>query len=211
MTTARIPHGRYLGFLAILVVAIFLLQRLLPLDQAIAGGFDLAALLFIMSAARHWREGEPEEMRRRAERDEGGRPALLLLTAVILFAVLIVVGGLADQRERLSPGALAVTVATLVIAWTFANLVFAFHYAKMFYDRAPGGGDRGGLDFPGGGAPLFADFVNFAFVIGMTCQTADIAITSTAVRRTATVHGMLAFFFNLGVLAVTVNVIAGAL
>jgi len=52
--------------------------------------------------------------------------------------------------------------------------------------------------------------VNFAFVIGMTCQTADISITSGAMRRVSTFHGLFAFAFNLGILALTVNVLASS-
>ena len=48
------------------------------------------------------------------------------------------------------------------------------------------------------------------FVLGMTCQTADIAITGQHMRRVATAHGYLAFIFNLGVLALAVNVVAGS-
>lgn len=45
----------------------------------------------------------------------------------------------------------------------------------------------------------------------MTCQTSDVDVTSVAMRRVATGHGLIAFFFNLGVLALTVNVLAGLL
>jgi len=45
----------------------------------------------------------------------------------------------------------------------------------------------------------------------MTCQTADINITSRPMRRLATIHGLFAFTFNLGVLAFTVNIVASLL
>jgi uncharacterized membrane protein len=48
-------------------------------------------------------------------------------------------------------------------------------------------------------------------VIGMTCQTADLDISSRRIRRIVTIHGVSAFFFNLGVLAMTVNVLSGVL
>ena len=100
-------------------------------------------------------------------------------------------------------------VSTLLASWTFANLVYAFHYARRYYSAGTGG-DYGGLDFPGDYEPAFADFVNFAFVIGMTCQTADITITHCAMRRISTFHGLFAFAFNLGILALTVNVLASS-
>ena len=69
-------------------------------------------------------------------------------------------------------------------------------------------GEQGGLQFPGDAAPGFSDFVNFAFVIGMTCQTADVNITGAHIRRVATFHGLFAFAFNLGILALAVNALA---
>ena len=44
----------------------------------------------------------------------------------------------------------------------------------------------------------------------MTCQTADINLTSQAFRRVVTFHGLFAFIFNLGIVAMIVNVIAGS-
>ena len=96
----------------------------------------------------------------------------------------------------------------------FTNLIFTFHYARLFYGRGSGQADGaavadfGGIEFPGHGDPEFSDFVNFAFVIGMTCQTADINIVHPRVRRVATWHGLYAFAFNLGILALAVNALA---
>ena len=44
----------------------------------------------------------------------------------------------------------------------------------------------------------------------MTFQVSDVAITNPRIRRTATVHGVLAFFFNTTVIALTVNMAANA-
>ena len=206
-----IRHGRYIGFLTLLVLGPLLLQRMMSLDFALAAGFDIAAVAFIVTSARHWREGAPETIRDQAVRDDGGRVALLLLTIVILFSVLVIIGSLVERKAQLTPPEIAFVVGTLVIAWIFANLVYAFHYARLYYDQDPDGRDRAGLAFPGGGPPSFADFVNFSFVLGMTCQTADIGITDSVLRRAATLHGVVAFFFNLGVLALAVNVVASAL
>ena len=42
----------------------------------------------------------------------------------------------------------------------------------------------------------------------MTSQTSDVNITSKVIRRMAAVHGFLSFFFNLTVLALTVNMVS---
>jgi len=43
----------------------------------------------------------------------------------------------------------------------------------------------------------------------MTAQVSDIQITSKAIRRMTAVHGAVSFFFNVAVLALTVNVVSG--
>jgi uncharacterized membrane protein len=45
----------------------------------------------------------------------------------------------------------------------------------------------------------------------MTSQVSDVAITSKVIRRVASIHGVLSFFFNLTVLALTVNMISNLL
>ena len=62
-----------------------------------------------------------------------------------------------------------------------------------------------GLQFPGGEPPDYWDFLHFAVVIGVACQTADIAFTGKNLRRIGTVHGLVAFSFNTAVLALTIN------
>jgi uncharacterized membrane protein len=86
----------------------------------------------------------------------------------------------------------------------------AVHYAHAYYwpKNDATGEHFGGLDFPGGEAPDYFDFLYFAFVMGATGQTSDVAITAKPIRRLATLHGVLAFAFNTVLLALTVNVAA---
>ncbi len=208
--TAGLKHARYLLFLALLALTIWPLALLLPAVEAAIGAFDVAALAFILTVIPLWRDGAPDIIRRQAERDDGGQVTLLVLTAILTMVMMSAVATLLAGRDALGAEKIALLVGSLLVAWFFTNLVFAFHYAKLYYAAGKGGADRQGLDFPGDDEPVFADFVNFSFVLGMTCQTADIAITDQRVRRVSTGHGMLAFVFNLGVLAVTVNILASA-
>jgi len=43
----------------------------------------------------------------------------------------------------------------------------------------------------------------------MTFQVSDVRIESHRLRRTGLAHGVLAFFFNVAILALTINIIAG--
>jgi uncharacterized membrane protein len=208
--TSRIAHTRYMGFFTLLVAGFAALAAFLPTEMALIGGFDIAAGAFALSLLPAWLNSSPDTIRKTAARDDGGRQILLTLTAIIVTVVTISVGVLVADKDALSASRIALLVLTLLSGWVFTNLVFAIHYAHVFYDAQPSGDDHGGLDFPGGDAPVFADFVYFSFVIGMTCQTADINLTSQAFRRVVTFHGLFAFVFNLGIVAMIVNVIAGS-
>ena len=59
--------------------------------------------------------------------------------------------------------------------------------------------------------PGYWDFVYFSFVIGMTSQVSDVAITSKPIRRIVAAHGVVSFLFNAALLALTVNIAAGAI
>lgn len=206
---SRLSHPRYLLFLGVLAISIWPLIPAIGLVEAIVTAFDLAVIAFVLSCIPLWRDGNPDVMRRQAKRDDAGQVMLLLLTGVISTVILAALGTLVLDNKSLVPGEIALLVVTLLACWTFANLIYAFHYARLYYSSR-GGADHEGLDFPGDCVPDFADFVNFALVIGMTCQTADIEITDSDVRRVSTFHGLFAFAFNLGILALTVNVLASS-
>lgn len=204
-----IRHPRYLLFLIVFAAVGPALRAVLPIGEALIAGFDLAVFAFILSCVPLWRNGDPQLMRYQAQRDDAGQVLLLLLTGLISTIVLVALSLLIRGKNQLGVGGTALLVSTLMASWTFTNLILAFHYARLYYSSGEGR-DHEGLDFPGDCTPDFSDFVNFAFVIGMTCQTADIAITSTAMRRVSTFHGLFAFAFNLGILALTVNVLASS-
>ncbi len=97
---------------------------------------------------------------------------------------------------------------TIGLSWAAIHTTFALHYAHEYYR-----GTVGGLAFPGDGKeePDYWDFVYFSFVIGMTAQVSDVGITDRIIRRTATVHGIVSFVFNTALLALTINIVAGAI
>ncbi len=66
-----------------------------------------------------------------------------------------------------------------------------------------------GLDFPGKEKPGYLDFAYFSFVVGMTFQVSDVQITSRTIRRLVLAHGLISFFLNTFVVALTINIVAG--
>ncbi|MGB8814162.1 MAG: DUF1345 domain-containing protein [Paracoccaceae bacterium] len=210
MMPKTLPHPRFLLFLAVMAVASVLATVWRGAEIGVVWGFDLAAIAFLAASLPLWLDDHPDKMRARAARDDGGRVLLLVVSVIVVAVVALALVGLISGRGARDAAAVGVILVTLVLAWMFANLVFAFHYAHVFYDQIAGK-DAGGLAFPGDEPPLFVDFCYFSYVIGMTCQVSDVTVQTRSLRRVATVHGLFAFFFNLGVLALTINVVSGVL
>jgi uncharacterized membrane protein len=207
----RIAHGRFKLFLGLLILGAGGMSLFLPINYAMVLAFDLAALVFLATCAAVWKQGLPQELRLNAARDDGGRAMLLAISTIVIGVILVVLVTIMGGAKSRTPGGLALVIATQLLAWIFANVVWAFHYAHLYYDPDSNGADQGGLTFPGGDPPEFPDFCYFSLVIGMTFQVSDVEITSSHFRKIAMAHGMVAFVYNLGVLALTVNLIAGAL
>lgn len=170
--------------------------------------WDVSLLVYLALAARFRQRHDVKEIRKRAAEQDEGSFAILVLSIIATFASLVaVVFALVGAKQGNAPLAIGLTVATIVLSWTFVHTIFAFHYAHEYYGR---GRDNiiGGLEFPGDKAPDYRDFLYFSLVIGMTSQVSDVQITSKELRRMASMHGVLSFFFNLVVLALTVNVVA---
>jgi uncharacterized membrane protein len=53
--------------------------------------------------------------------------------------------------------------------------------------------------------------IHFSFTIGMTFQVSDVQITDPRLRRLALMHGIISFFYSIGILALTINMVAGVI
>lgn len=150
-------------------------------------------------------------IRRRACMVDEGALAILLLTALSALASLAAVIaelGHAPNAQGLSGWSeVGLAMGTILVSWLFMHTIFALHYAHEFYGE--GRDDRiGGLMFPGNDEPDYWDFLYFSLVIAMTSQVSDVQIASRWIRRLAGVHGIVSFFFNLTILALTVNMVS---
>lgn len=207
----HLAHWRYGAFL--------LIVGLLTLATAVSGqslsisfmlAFDTAAVGFVLLHANLVKAGGSERLRRSSSSNDAGRVIVLIITALILVLLVVSLNALVAGPGKLSKWQALFVVATLICAWGFVSVVFANHYARLYYDRV-GSQDREGLRFPGEQPPVYIDFLYFSFVISMTCQTSDTEVSSARMRAVALVHGGFAFVFNLGVLALVINVMAGTL
>ena len=176
--------------------------------------WNAGAVAYLILSAHMMFSSSHERMRTRAVLQDDGRVLILAMVVVAALAALAaIVGELAVGREQQGTQRyfhISMAMATLITSWAFTQVMFALHYAHDFYTALARDG-HGGLAFPAEEAPDYADFLYFAGVIGTSGQTADVAFTSRAMRRTGLVHCVLAYFFNATLLALTINVASGLL
>jgi uncharacterized membrane protein len=139
---------------------------------------------------------------------------IVMLTAVCacVAAITMLLGQVRQLGGAARAGHVALGLTALATSWLAIHTVYAFHYAHRYYQAEMQQTASGpGLDFPGKLDPDYFDFLYFSFVIGMTSQVSDVAVSSRAMRRLTLVHGVLAFAFNMLVLALSINVVAGSI
>ncbi len=197
-----------IGSLLLFLLAVAgLLAGGLPPAKAVLLGFDLAAAVFLGLLTHLFNQATPAKMRRQAQAIDTGRWGILL-GGVLLSAVVLAALGLELHAAR-GGGlvALGVGVLSVILSWLFLNVMFAIHYAHGYYGDF--GKQHAGLEFPHTPDPDYWDFAYFSIVIGMTFQVSDVQITSKYLRRVALMHSVIAFFFNVFIIAITVNIVAG--
>jgi len=175
-------------------------------------GWNMGAGVYLVLAMYMMFWSSHDRMRHRAQQhDEGSVVVLLLVVAAALACVGAIVAELAvvkDLKGQARYAHLALATVTIASSWAFTQVMFALHYAHDYY-ATDIEGKHGGLAFPGDQAPDYGDFLYFASVIGTSGQTADVSFTSRKMRRTGTVHCVLAFFFNTTLVALTINIASG--
>ena len=211
----RLVRARPRLFTSIAVGVVLLV--VMPTDRRLAArllvAWDVGVALYLGLVCEMVARSRVGEIRRRAALEDEGQLGILVLTtgaALASFGAIIAeLGSLPEHAGVRLPRQLILATSTILLSWAFTHVIFALHYAHEYYGEDAE--QCGGLVFPGGEDPDYWDFVYFAFVIGMTSQVSDVAISSKSIRRTATAHGVLSFIFNVALLALTVNIAASAI
>jgi uncharacterized membrane protein len=187
------------------------------LSIRVASGWVVGAGLYLGIVAFIVVGASPQRVRQRARLVDPRRWVILAIIVAAATVSLVALGFTLQRAPQETPAALGARLAlaglTVVTSWMLTHVMFALHYAHHYYGDgpAPGDDDRGGLAFPGEEQPDYWDFLYFSFVVGMTWQVSDVQVTSPAMRRITLLHGVLSFFFNTVILALSVNLLAGAL
>jgi uncharacterized membrane protein len=215
--TARVSRFLQARWRLLLATALcVLLAIVLPegyrLVSRLLMGFDAGVAVYLALVIWMIATSDPGRVRREAELQDDGRYVIPILTVMAGLACLAAIvfwlrtSGL-DQADE--PRILALLFLTILLSWAFIHTMFALHYAHEYYSERGGAG--GGLRFPGGGDPGYTDFIYFAFAIGTATQVSDVSVTAPAIRRTVTMHGVVAFNFNVTMIALTVSIAGDAI
>lgn len=202
----RIAPPRFIAFIAVTLLAALAWHWLRPAGyrDSLVIGFDAGVLAFIALLLPLGRDHTADDLRRHARDNDANRGVILAITTVVTLAVLAAIVTELPAARTGHWHAIVKLVSTLALSWTFANLVFMLHYAHQHYWD-----ENGGFEFPGTPEPDYWDFLYFAFTAGMSFAASDVNVTCGAVRRTLILHTLLSFVFNIGVLAFSINVLAG--
>jgi uncharacterized membrane protein len=156
-------------------------------------------------------QATPVTIRRHVQQDDPGRLVILSLITVAACSSLFAIGFILHDKG-LAGGLLflhlALSIVTIVGSWLLLHTIFALHYAHGYYQN-PQAKRKPALDFPSDDEPDYWDFLYFSFVIGMTSQVSDVGVADRSLRRLSLIHGVLSFFFNTTIVAMTINIIAG--
>ncbi len=206
--------------LAISVLAGLLLFFLLPVgifwETRLIAAWDCAILCFLFFALTTMANTSAADTEQSTTRYDQSGLIILILAAVAAMVSILVIAFMLRHTKGIPLTHMSVhlllSVGAIVGSWLMMHTLFAFHYAHRFYRNhhdKPEGNHHRSLIFPSNKPPDYLDFVYFSFIIGMTSQVSDIQIAGRAMRRLALVHGGLSFAFNMVILALSINIIAG--
>jgi uncharacterized membrane protein len=170
----------------------------------------LFAMLWLMTHADHRKVREIA-----GRQDESAGLVLFTMVVGAMLSLYAIVSEL-TRMDHVPADQIALryafTALTVIGSWLLVGVLFCFHYAHLYY-RAPR--ERAPLRFPeedpasDGIDPDYWDFLYFSFTIAVAVQTSDVAVTSRTMRKLVLGHSVLAFFFNLLILGLSINIAAG--
>lgn len=209
----RLAHARAGTRLITALIVSALTAWLLPGSVAIAmravASWDMFAAVALVLTWLTILTLRPAQICTLAQREDPSRFASMVLIIVGAGASLLAVVVLLQTSTKMLGGekmqAIGLALSAVVLAWLLIHTVFTLRYAHLFYDEPPG---EPALEFPGNvQMPDYLDFAYFAFIVGMTAQTADVNIRGRRIRRAALLHGVVSFAFNTAVVALSIGVL----
>jgi uncharacterized membrane protein len=205
----RLTYGLVVG----VAVALLPVPMAWPLRALL--GWCVGAAVYLVLA---WWLAEVFDSKNTRQRAQAQDESSMVLFGVMVVAVLACVSSitlLLQQVKQLEGTQrvlhMALAMVALALSWLFIQTIFAFRYAHRYYQEEKRDEPDGpGLVFPNQANPDYFDFLYYSFVIGMTSQVSDVQVSSREMRRLTLGHGILSFAFNVLIVALTINVLAGS-
>lgn len=199
---------RLLGAIAVAVLSYPLLPGDWRPTTRLLASFDVGTVLYIVLAWAMMARSSLDHMRERANRQDEGATAVLVLTlgaaVASLGAIAVELHGIHAPAAESAPLRLVLVGITILASWLFVQTIFALHYAHECYGTR---GHKRGLTFPGPDRePDYWDFLYFSVTIGAAAATSDVNVGDHRLRRLVLAHTILAFLFNTTILALAINV-----
>jgi uncharacterized membrane protein len=177
---------------------------------AALAGWDSAALVFLTWVWLTIPTKDAAATAQAAQAEDASRTASEVVLIGAGTASLVAVAFTLAEAGRTSGATrgllIALSVASVVLAWASVHTVYALRYARLYYSDP-----IGGIDFNAGDPPRYLDFAYVALTVGMTSQVSDTALTARRLRRAAIHHALLSYVFGTVVVALTINIVASLL
>jgi uncharacterized membrane protein len=159
-----------------------------------------------------WAMFRADHSRVRAIAEKQDEKGGVVLAAVIVGAILSVyaivteLANMKEATEHVKALHYGFTALTVVGSWLLVGVMYCFHYAHLYYTANK---HTLPLAFPDHHTePNYWDFLYFSFTLSVAVQTSDVTIKTRDMRKLVLGHCVLAFFFNLVILGLSVNIAA---
>jgi uncharacterized membrane protein len=195
-------HLAEVAALLFLAIAFAGLTLIFGWRRAALGAFAMTSLGYSGAIALFLHGAKAADLPVLAARHDRRAPYVLGGGLSLVFIALFLVLSVLMAPTRVAFDAMLAALA-IVGAFVLLNTLYAIHYAHYYFAQRAGG--RAPFDFPGECEEVFSDFLYFAFVIGMTFQVSDVTLSDSAIRRLVLQHSIIAFLFNVFVLALAVS------
>jgi uncharacterized membrane protein len=174
-------------------------------------GWNSGAWAYLLTMAWTMFRADHSRVRAIAERqDESGGAVLAAVVVGAILSVYAIVTELANMKEaseHVKALHYAFTALTVIGSWLLVGVMYCLHYAHLYYTASK---HTLPLEFPDQHTqPNYWDFLYFSFTLSVAVQTSDVTVKTRAMRKLVLGHCVLAFFFNLVILGLSVNIAAG--
>jgi uncharacterized membrane protein len=190
-------------------VALLVPERYNDVRRALIG-WNSGVWAYLLAMAWTMFRADHSRVRAIAEKqDESGGAVLSAVVVGAILSVYAMVTELADMRqasEHMKALHYGFTALTVIGSWLLVGVMYCLHYAHIYYTASK---HTLPLEFPDQHTqPNYWDFLYFSFTLSVAVQTSDVTVKTRAMRKLVLGHCVLAFFFNLVILGLSVNIAA---